>query len=134
MSRHKKENELSDFEVIFIDKWFSNGFNAAAAYRELKPNCSDNTILVEGSNILKKPYIKKYIEKRKEEIKEKEDIKLSYIISELRWVINDAKSDDKTDRVSILKALDQLAKLGGLYVNKTEIKNVGEQPLFGPNK
>ncbi len=36
MSRFTNENELSDFEVIFIDKWFSNGFNASAAYRELK--------------------------------------------------------------------------------------------------
>lgn len=134
MSRHVDENQISDFEIEFINNWFSNGFNGMRAYLAIRPDVKESTAAVEATNILKKPNIKSYIDKRQEEIKDNEDIKLSYIVKELKFIIDDAKNDKKTDRVSILKALDQLAKLGGLYTTKTEITTKGEQPLFGPIK
>lgn len=124
------EDNLTPREIAFIDEYVNNGFDAKSAYLLISPGVSGETAGVGGCNYLKKDKIKNEIERRRLNKIDKHDIKLSFLVEELKGIIEDSKGDTKSDRVSILKAIDLLAKLGGFYINKTEITTNIEQPLF----
>lgn len=129
MSKTKpNKNEISELEGNFLNIWFNNGFNGTGAYRLAKPGCKESTARTESAKILAKPNIQHEIEVRKLAIRNKEDIKLSYIVSKLRTVVEDCVADN--DRHHLIKALDMLSKLGGFYTQKVQVSQVVEQPLF----
>jgi phage terminase small subunit len=46
---------------VVATTWLANGFQAAAAYREAHPGCSDRTAQVEGSRTLSLPAVRAFI-------------------------------------------------------------------------
>ncbi len=132
MNHNRDENMLSDAEYMFIEEWLTNGYNQSKAYRTIHPEVNANSANVESSKLMKNPNIQAFIQERKKQIRENTNIEIGYIVQEIYNVIANAKSQARQDNHCILKALDQLSKLGGLYVQKTEITTKGEQPLFGP--
>lgn len=137
------ETGLTDFEEEFVNLLFTNGFVASKAHAILKPNLTPMSNNTESTKLFRKPHIQKAIEIRKEKLRQEESIELSYLIKELKTIINEIKPYDpveysndgnrvinKKDYKSMIAAINTLAKLGG-YDNQTqriEIENVNETP------
>lgn len=127
--KERIEKELSLFHKRFIDTWFNLNFNATLAYKQLKPNVATSTAESEASKILGSSLAKEYIELKQEQIRIKEDIKLSFIVQELTNIVLDIKQEtierddngritSKPDRANSIKALQQLSKIGGFEATK----------------
>lgn len=137
------ETGLTDFEEEFVNLLFTNGFVASKAHAILKPNLTPMSNNTESTKLFRKPHIQKAIEIRKGKLRQEESIELSYLIKELKTIINEIKPYDpveysndgnrvinKKDYKSMIAAINTLAKLGG-YDNQTqriEIENVNETP------
>jgi len=143
MSQKKKDkNALTDLELNFISIWFSNGFNGTQAYRMAKPDCTEETARVAAAKLLAKDNVKSEIELRKLAIRNRENIDLGFLVSELKSIIYELKPYDaveynnegrvinKKDYKSIIAAINTLAKIGGFdnHTQKIEIDNINETP------
>ncbi len=128
------KDKLKDWEENFINIYFSNGMNATEAYTLSKPGTTYESARTLGNKLLTKVHIQKRISEKNIEIRNREEVKLGEIVSHLKRLIQDCISDD--DRTNMLKALDQLSKIGGFYTNNLNVKGdltvKGEQALFGP--
>lgn len=114
---------------IILEEYLKNGFNGTEAYLVAYPDVNRNTAKTNGSKVIKHPLVQAEIMKYQMNNKKKNDIEISYIIENLMEIVESSKLDDKVDRISILKALDQLSKISGLYVTniKTEVVNPLEE-------
>jgi hypothetical protein len=140
----KNKDELTPFEQQFVDVWFNMGFNGRLAYKQIKPGVTNETAEVNASKLLSLTKVQDYIELKREQIRIKEDIQLSWVVQELKSIILDVKQEQterdpttnkiyiKPDRKSALAALAQLSKIAGFEVKKEDKENDNEQPLFGP--
>lgn len=125
MARQKKDpNELNEFEERFLDTYMNMNFNGTLAYLSLKPHVQRNTAEVESSKILSKPKSQDYLDMKKEHIRLKEEVKLEFLVQELKKIVLDVASESierddngritsKPDRANAIKAIDLLAKLAG---------------------
>jgi len=132
---NKDKDKLKDWEENFINIYFNNGGNGTEAYVLARPGISYDAAKVNASKLLTKTNIQKRIAEKNIEIRSREEIKLGDLVAELKRLINDCKTDERVDRVNMLKALDQLSKIGGFYTQtiKNDITIKGDQPLFfGP--
>ena len=138
----KKEIEslpkLSAFESNFINVYFTLGFNGNKAYKMLRPEVSDATSRSESSKLLAKPHIQHAIEVENLRIKNEQDIDLGFLVKALKGVVYDVQQEfterdangritTKPDRANLIKAVDTLAKLGGLYTQKVDMTTQGEK-------
>lgn len=132
MPKQRKNNEINEQEKLFVDIYLGNGMNSTYAYSKIKPSATYDTCRTEGPKMLAKPCVKLYMENKLQELRNKQEVKLEYLVSNLRRVIDDCaqettERDDtgrilsKPDRQSLIKAADVLAKLVGLYDKKVEI-------------
>lgn len=110
---------------LFLEEYLINGFNGTRAYMKVYDECTFSTAKSGACRIIKQPYMQAEIEKYKQENKIQNGIDISYIVSNLIELIESSKEDEKIDRISILKALDQLSKISGIYTTniKTEVIN-----------
>jgi hypothetical protein len=115
----KDENNLSDLEQKFIDIWFTNGFNGSDAYRRAKPNATIETARVEGSKLLAKPNVADEVAKRKEQIRQDEEIKLGSLVTKLKNLMYECIQD--SDRGNLLKTIELLGKFGGHFETKHKV-------------
>ena len=137
----KTTNEygLTPLQQGFIDRYLSNGSNGTVAYLLCKPMVSRETAQVEASKILKNSNIKKYLELKRQELANKENIELSYLVNHLKNIIYEVASEgterddngritSKPDRMAAIAAIDKLAKLAGYYEKKPaiNIQSTGE--------
>ena len=133
-----QEDKLTPFQQQFVDIWFNMNFNGKLAYKQLKPNVSNQTAEVEASKLLRLPKVEDYIELKREQIRIKEEITLDFIVSGLKRIIYDVmqeqvERDDngritsKPDRKSALAAYQQLTKIAGFEAPKKQ-----EVSLTGP--
>jgi hypothetical protein len=133
MTKKKNEEKITPFEQQFVDTWFRMGFNAKLAYKQLKPNVSMATAETEGPAILRKPQIQDYVELKKEQIRLKEEVELSWVISQLKNIVYDINTNDhtvfddegrainKTDNRTKIEAIKTLIKVAGLDNHQQKI-------------
>ena len=137
----KTTNEygLTPLQQGFIDRYLSNGYNATVAYMLTSPNLSENVAKSNASALLKNTRIQRYLILKKQEIANKENIELSYLVNHLKNIIYDVASEgierddngritSKPDRMAAIAAIDKLAKLAGYYEKKPaiNIQSTGE--------
>lgn len=133
-----QEDKITPLQSQFVDIWFNMNFNGKLAYKQLKPNVTNDTAEVEASKLLRLPKVQDYIELKREQIRIKEDITLDFIVSGLKSIIYDVMQEDierddngritsKPDRKSALSAYQQLAKIAGFEAPKKQ-----EITLAGP--
>jgi len=111
-------------QELFLQEYLSNGMNGSKAYQTIY-KCKSSVARNNASQLLAKPHIKELVEKEKNKLMEKYEIKKENIIDELNWVIENAKEEKAdsgfTDRSAILKAIDILNRMSGNYAPiKTE--------------
>jgi phage terminase small subunit len=141
MARQKKnKDEINDLESRFLSIYISNGFNATAAYLLASPGVQYETAKTEGNKLLTKPHVQNSLELRKLEIRNAENIELSFLVKALKGVIYDVQSEgtersadgritSKPSRQDLIKAVDTLAKLAGLYTQKVDVTSNGNDIL-----
>lgn len=74
-----------------------------------------------ASELLTLPKVQNEIQRRLELIARANNITKEYVQTQLIELIQDCYNDEKTDRTSILKALDMLSKMNGLYTPDTQV-------------
>ena len=139
MAKKKEEDKITLFQQQFVDIWFNMNFNGKLAYKQLKPNVTNETATVEASKLLTIPNVQDYIELKREHIRIKQEISLDFIIAELKSIIIDVKQEeierdattgkitDKPDRRSAIEALKLLTRIGGYDTKKVDITSGGEK-------
>jgi phage terminase small subunit len=121
-----KRIKLNDANNIFIDEYISNGgFGSRAYEKAYGHNASTNAARSGSSQLLNDPLIQNEIQKRREEIRERSNIKKEDIVNHLLQLIEDCKTDK--DKNHLIKALDMLNKMNGLYQNNLDITSGGEK-------
>jgi hypothetical protein len=126
-----EEEKITPFQTQFVDIWFNLGFNGKLAYKQLKPNVTNETATVEASKILTLPNVQDYIELKREHIRLKEEITLDFIVNGLKTIIFDVMQEEverddngritsKPDRKSALAAYQQLTKIAGFEAPKKQ--------------
>ena len=125
-NKEKEDDKLTTFQQQFIDIWFRMNFNGRLAYKQLKPHVTNETADAEASRILSTEKAKDYIELKKEQIRIKEEVELSWIVSQLKSIVEDITTQDitrfddegrplnKTDHRAKIEAIKTLAKIAGL--------------------
>lgn len=125
-NKEKEDDKLTPFQQQFIDIWFRMNFNGRLAYKQLKPHVTNETADAEASRILSTEKAKDYIELKKEQIRIKEEVELSWIVSQLKSIVEDITTQDitrfddegrplnKTDHRAKIEAIKTLAKIAGL--------------------
>ena len=139
MGRPKKEEDkITPFQEQFVDIWFNMQFNGKLAYKQLKPNVTNQTAEVEASKLLRLPKVQDYIAIKQEQIRLKQEITLDFIVNGLKNIIFDVMQEDierddngritsKPDRKSALAAYQQLTKIAGFDApKKIDVTTNGE--------
>jgi phage terminase small subunit len=147
------DNGLNNVEQSFVNQYLMNGCsNASAAFLAINNNVTNETAAQKACRILKRPNVKKFLDAKRKEILEKENIELSYIVQGLKKIIDEVSEEtterdpktgritNKPDRFAAIKAFEVLAKMGG-YVDKKQdvlIQSTGEINIsfggFDPDK
>lgn len=123
---------ISPQEKIFITEYIKD-YNGARAY--IAAGYSEKGASQGASRLLTRVNIKNEIARRQELIQEASNINKENVIKKLLELIDDCYTDEKTDRTSILKAMDMINKMTGMYVpeNNITINNtqIDVRNLFG---
>jgi phage terminase small subunit len=110
--------KITSMHYEFCDIYLKNGGNAAYAYKEVYPTCSNVTARVNGYKLLQTEELKDYIKMKRQESMEKHNITKDEILSVVMGIMTDEDSKT-TDR---LKASEILLKALGLNMpEKTEL-------------
>ena len=136
----KKTDKIDDWEKRFVDIYFNNGFNARLAYKTVNPNVTTPSADALASALLKEQRIQDYVEKKHEEIRIKQEVKLEWLVKELKDIVYEIKQQEpyelledrilvKKDYKALISAIDQLGKLGGHQTKKIDVTSGGEQIL-----
>jgi hypothetical protein len=117
---------MNDRHKRFADEYITNGFNGYLAYISVygvKEN--RNTAEASASQLLSNPKVSKYVEERKAELAKNTQVDFDWIVNQHLNVYNltliqqrqsiTGEMYSKPDLGNANKALDQLAKLHGLY-------------------
>ena len=137
--------EMNDKQRMFVDEMFLNGFNRKKAYALIYPDCKEANIPSGVCQILRKPLVKEYYEKKYKEFRESLSIDKYQIIDGLRKQIElfddmtelslkdslTQKEEEKLGRISelikgsdIMKARDMICRIIGAYEpEKIEVAN-----------
>jgi phage terminase small subunit len=140
MAKKKEEDKITPLQEQFVDIWFNMQFNGKLAYKKLKPNVTNETAEVEASKLLRLPKVQDYIELKREQIRIKEQVELSWVINQLKNIVYDINTNDhtvfdadgkainKTDHRTKIEALKTLAKIAGLdnHQQKIDVTTNGE--------
>lgn len=131
--KNVNEHGLNNVEQSFVNEYIMNGCsNATAAFLLIKPNYNPASAAVEAHRFLKRPQIQSYLELKRKEVLEKEDIDLSYVVQGLKKIIDEVAEEtverddkgritNKPDRFAAIKAFEVLAKMGGFMEKKPNI-------------
>ena len=111
----KDKDKLNKKQEDFINEYFLNGQNAAAAYKKIYQPKSDKNISYMSYRLLHEPKIQKVINERKHIEKELFNIARDDIISNLNSILNADITDyydfDYDEDGNVVKSLKKLDKL-----------------------
>lgn len=139
MAKKKEENnKITPLEEQFVDIYFKMNFNGRLAIKQLKPHLTNESADVEASRMLSSVKVQDYVELKREQIRIKEEIELSWVVGQLKKIVIDVNAEqierdangkitDKPDRKSAIAALQQLSKIAGFETKKLDITSGGEK-------
>jgi hypothetical protein len=105
------------------DAWLTNGYDSAAAYMSVYPNCTNRKTATDAfCNIKKIPEIKEYIAEQRQAAFDSKCIDLTRVTEELAKIAFSDKADEYISTTNRVKALDILLKS-----LKEDEKNLHEQ-------
>jgi phage terminase small subunit len=113
------EIQLGHRTNLFINYYILNGFNGAAAAR--KCGYSPKNLNQAAQNILKRPGVREEIERRCAAFAQAKMATREMLTAKIYELIQDLDHNNTSDRNFILKAIDQLAKLQGLYQSENQV-------------
>lgn len=119
--KHKK---FTLKQEMFINEYMIDGNGKRACIAAGYSHLTAGAIADENLN---KPYIAEEIQKRREVLAKKYEIKREFIVEQLLEIIRLSRNDQ--DRASALKGLDLLNKMSGQYTQNVNV-NITAQPLF----
>lgn len=111
--------------LAFVNEYCTNSNNASAAYKKVyskvikERGLNDAAIRNRAIKKLKDKTIQQLIKKRIKKMEERYNISTQYLIDELMEMIANCKVD--SDRQNLLKSIDILNKMSGVYVHKQEV-------------
>lgn len=120
----KKEGDNTQAEILtakqlhFVEEYVKD-FNGTQA--AIRAGYSKDSAGPQASSLLKKDNIQTEIAKRQALLQEASNITKEGVIKKLLELIEDCYNDEKTDRTSILKAMDMINKMTGMYVPENQI-------------
>ena len=140
MAQKKKNNELTQFEEQFINVYIKMNNNGRLAYKSLKPEVTNESADTLSSKLLSSIKVQEYLEMKREEIRQKEQIELSWLVQQLKNIILEEYSVEvdkdgegeilriktKSNYQAKLQALQQLAKIAGFETKKVDITTNGD--------
>ena len=139
MAKKKEETLIKEEEymVRWTDTYFNCNFNGRITSKFLKPHLSLESAEVDAARMLGKDRIKELIAIKQQHIRIKEEISLAWIVSELKEIITDVKSQSderdatgkliaRADTKSRLAAIAQLSKIAGFETKKIDVTTNGE--------
>lgn len=108
---------LTDKQARFIEEYMVD-LNASAAVLRAgyKPKPGNENRL--GAELLQNPKIKRFLDMKKEEKREKNELSAEYVIQKLISIVEDT---DKANPQAALRGLELLGKHLGMYKEKQEI-------------
>ena len=120
------EIKLTPKQKAFVREYKKNGGNGTQA--AIKAGYSENTADVIATENLRKPSIRKALEKKKKKLQEKYEYTIDDMVRELDDV--KLKADAEQNRQAQIKAIELKGKAFGLFVDKQETTVKGiEQAL-----
>lgn len=112
-----KEKKLTPKEEAFIQAYVANGFNGTQA--AITAGYKESSSRTMASDLLAKPYISEGVNEYKLEQANKNDVTISEVLENARYIINTAKVND--DLAIMAKGNEQLGKTIGAF---TDVKRI----------
>lgn len=109
-------------QKIFADEYIANGFKAPSAYKVAYVGSADSTANHTSYQLLKQPEIKEYIEQRRREIFEAQNVDAMRWVSEVCEIAFAQKGDEVYNTSEKVKALAMIQKYLGLDKQVVEQK------------
>ena len=113
---------MTDKQVIFIERYLVH-FNATRA--AIEAGYSEDTSRQMGAENLTKPYIKKELDTRIQEIIAKTDDKRTELINFWRGILADNNASENHK----MKASENLGKYLAMFTERLEISGIDEKPI-----
>lgn len=121
-----KQKDLSPQHTQFVNQYFAHGLNATQAYLATYPKSSYDSAKNNGNRLLTNDDIQISIQKKFAELQTQSNISVIDLINKLSNTIDRCERDD--DRTNLLKAIDHLAKMLGVYAPK-KIEQINHAPI-----
>lgn len=122
---------MTEKEKLCVIEWIKNGFNGTRAYMTIYKSCKkENSAAVLFNRLMKKPDVIEFKERWLNDIESTEIASANEIMMYLTKVMRgqekdafglDPSLDDRT------KAAERLMKAKGMFVQKLEVTNEGEE-------
>ena len=132
----KFSSELTKGEILFIETYFNNGFNATQAYMTAFPDATYKSARYSGYRLMASEHIKPEIERIWAEIKALNIVTREEIMIALKELMD--QSIDNGNATDLIKAIDTINKMTGAYtlqidanVNNNIILKI---PVLEPDK
>lgn len=116
---------LNEKQKLLVDKYIANGYNLAKAYEEVY-GVKTNPSISYPYQMIKKPEVAAYLQKRRNEIYDSLQIDAKRIAVELADIAFAPKGDEHYTAQMKIQALNTLSKNLGLQTQKVESKDVIE--------
>ncbi len=122
MTQYSK-GEITKGELVFIETYFNNGFNAAQAYMTAFPEATYKSAKYSGYRLMAKPVIKEEIERIWAEVKDLQIVKREEIMIALKELMDQSIENGNSN--DLLKTIDTINKMTGAYTLQIDanIKN-----------
>ena len=115
----EKMGVLNKKQEMFCRELFLNGWSPKNAYLSVYKGVKPSTAQTESSALLQRPHIQIFIAELQDQLRKAENISKAEIVATLKRTI--ASCEASGDKGNMLKAIDQLSKIGGLYNDKPTI-------------
>lgn len=109
----KFSSELTKGEILFIETYFNNGFNATQAYMTAFPDATYKSARYSGYRLMASEHIKPEIERIWAEIKALNIVTREEIMIALKELMD--QSIDNGNATDLIKAIDTINKMTGAY-------------------
>lgn len=124
---------INEKQKLMVDTYLSNGYNLAQAYKDVYGVDTKSTNLSYPYQMIKKPDVKAYLDKRRQEIYDSLQLDGKRVAAELAEMAFAPKGDEHYTAQIKIQALNTLSKNLGLQTQKVEAKDVIEVSIVEDN-
>ncbi len=132
----------------WVDVYFNFNFNGKLTSKQLKPHLTMGSAEVDAARMLGNARVQEIIELKREQIRQRENIKLDFLIHQLTSIVltedtqeieRDAnneiiRSKTKSNNSARIQAMNLLSKIAGFETKKVDITSGGEKITWNETK